>query len=1222
MCSWEKRARDYYVVGGTMNPDSPSYIERKADTELYEHVLAGEFCYVLTPRQLGKSSLMARTALKLKKKKIKTVDIDLTRFGAEEIKNSPEKWYYGFLYRIIKGLNVDIDISAWWKESEKLSALQRLTEFFKEGILANIKERIVISIDEIDTTLGLPFSDDFFAAIRASYNARAFQPEFKRLNFVLLGVASPSSLIKNSHRTPFNIGQRIELTDFTSSEVKPLSRYLCKNRKDAEAALERILYWTNGHPYLIQKLCRLIAEEQMKELNTDHVDVFVENNFFNPAAAKDSNLSFVNTRLVQEREQRNKRLKLLKLYKKVLSGDTVLDNPLSVTHTNLKLSGIAIPQESRQLCIRNPIYKRIFSKNWLKEVMPVDWTRILTLSSVLLTFFVLLVWAIIPLVFTGLIKSADEKAPHLAYRTLHAIPGYSGKANKLMVEYFDRRSSGAVAKGDRDKGILYHLQALKIEDTKNRRREVSHLIGDDYQNLRLTIRHDGNVGSVILSPDGKTILTDRFDGTIQLWETDGGNPIGNPIKHDEGKILSFDFSPDGNFVVTGGNDNLARLWRSDSAGPAGKTMEHDDWVRAVTFSHDVRYVLTGSDDKTAQLWRMDNGEPVGDPMKHETGIRMVAFSCDDKTVLTLCEDKTPWLWLLDTGKGQQCSSYDGDFFDLTYRNRTPLLLLGIGDTVELWQLHPTKNIGKQMRHTSVVNTVTLSDTIVSFDGRLRFKQTPFDKPQFSQLTRMTYNAPIHAAAISPDGKFILTAGGDNNSLLWSADTQKNIGIMEHDDSVLSATFSVDNRYILTGSADGTAQLWKVCLAEDNAHEVIPIGQQMLHDGPIRFVSFSKTKSTLITAGDDKAIRLWEIAVDRPEILKIKHDKRILSAAFNNDGNILLTGSADKTAQLWDINTKTKIGQPRIHDSFVNPVAFSPDNSIFITGSFNNNGSFSLRTCRLNTEAPHEPWFDKLSAFVTGVAFSPNGKFLISGSLDNCARLWEVNRDNKVKSCGKPMEHGDWVTAVAFSPDNRFILTGSSDGTVRYWRSDSGEIIGKPIEHGDWVTAVTFSSDGRTILSGSKDGFIRLWQWRSDRFEEIGTLHELDDSILDIAFSPDGKAFIAATFRWVHQFDYFHGKTKLKSSRKLPGTWTGAYYFLDEKGNRLHTGVRRYGNFIKIVKLRFDKPDTIPIEYEPDILMSVWQKKLGLIAKENGEIVPISGWQKNKKHGKKKNSNNP
>ena len=81
---------------------------------------------------------------------------------------------------------------------------------------------MVIFVDEIDAVRSLPFStDEFFAGIREFYNRRTEDEELERLTFCLLGVASPSDLIRDTRTTPFNIGQRIELHDFTEAEGRP-----------------------------------------------------------------------------------------------------------------------------------------------------------------------------------------------------------------------------------------------------------------------------------------------------------------------------------------------------------------------------------------------------------------------------------------------------------------------------------------------------------------------------------------------------------------------------------------------------------------------------------------------------------------------------------------------------------------------------------------------------------------------------------------------------------------------------------------------------------------------------------------------------------------------------------------------------------------------------------------------------------------------------------------
>ena len=141
--------------------------------------------------------------------------------------------------------------------------MQRFMGALREVVLPAIKGNLSIFIDEIDAVRSLHFSgDEFFARIRECYNRRVVDPEFKRLTFCLIGVAQPSDLITDVQITPFNIGHRIELTDFSEIEARPLLEGMedkSTRPKGAEAILHRVLYWTGGHPYLTQRLCETMG---------------------------------------------------------------------------------------------------------------------------------------------------------------------------------------------------------------------------------------------------------------------------------------------------------------------------------------------------------------------------------------------------------------------------------------------------------------------------------------------------------------------------------------------------------------------------------------------------------------------------------------------------------------------------------------------------------------------------------------------------------------------------------------------------------------------------------------------------------------------------------------------------------------------------------------------------------------------------------------------------
>jgi hypothetical protein len=222
-----------YQVGGCLSFNDPSYVKRQADDELYSSLKNRKFCYVLNSRQMGKSSLRVRTMQKLQENKnIICVAIDISTFNEPNV--TAKQWYTNFLNRLVRGINEKISeknnqlsLNGWLKDNEHLSPLEQLSGFIAEELLEKITQEIIIFVDEIDSLIGLSLQDNFFAFIRECSNNRADNPKYERLTFALLGVATPSELVKDTKRTPFNIESKaIELTGFQLSETEPLQKLL------------------------------------------------------------------------------------------------------------------------------------------------------------------------------------------------------------------------------------------------------------------------------------------------------------------------------------------------------------------------------------------------------------------------------------------------------------------------------------------------------------------------------------------------------------------------------------------------------------------------------------------------------------------------------------------------------------------------------------------------------------------------------------------------------------------------------------------------------------------------------------------------------------------------------------------------------------------------------------------------------------------------------------
>ena len=324
----------FYTIGGTLHHDSPAYVERQADKQLQSVLSAGEFAYVLTSRQMGKSSLMVRTTRELRKQDIKVVILDFTAVGQNV---SPEQWYDGLLLGVGRQLDLEDELEDYWMDNQRLSPVQRWFGAIREIALAKLDQPIVIFCDEIDVVKSLPFrTDEFFGAIRECYNRRIHDPALNRLNFCLLGVATPAQLISDPNNTPFNVGNRIQLADFSLAEAQPLAAGIAppnQDEVDATAILERIHYWTHGHPYLTQKLCRKIAgilsaggPSELSHLET--VDAVCEETFLSTRAREqDDNLLFVRDMMIRNARDLGS---LLERYSQIQQGDEILD--LSLIH--------------------------------------------------------------------------------------------------------------------------------------------------------------------------------------------------------------------------------------------------------------------------------------------------------------------------------------------------------------------------------------------------------------------------------------------------------------------------------------------------------------------------------------------------------------------------------------------------------------------------------------------------------------------------------------------------------------------------------------------------------------------------------------------------------------------------------------------------------------------------------------------------------------------------
>jgi WD40 repeat protein/transcriptional regulator with XRE-family HTH domain len=421
--------------------------------------------------------------------------------------------------------------------------------------------------------------------------------------------------------------------------------------------------------------------------------------------------------------------------------------------------------------------------------------------------------------------------------------------------------------------------------------------------LQFTHDHASGLNSIRFSPDGKLILTSGRDGTAALWDSVNGKALQSFVGH-TGSIVNAAFSPDGNYIFTASGDGTARLW-NEQTGQELRRFISPAYVSSATVSPDGKYLLTGSNEGLARLWSV-KARPELPSFATNLGFGAVAFSPDAKFILTGDFNGVASLWDFESGQKVREFIADTDIinYGVAFSPDGKYVLTGNWDgTVRLSDAYTGKEIRLFAGHNSRVNSVAISQ-----DGKYIAAATYrdgawlWDAGTGQEIRHFDSVAVLYRVAFSPDGKYLVTAGGkgDGSAHLWDISTGK---LVQHFggafDSMSSVAFSPDGKYIVTGSSDNIARLWDVQLGKE-------VLQFIGHTDLVWSAIFSPDGNYVATASNDGTARLWDAQSGKELRRFIGHTAAVENLAFSPDGKYILTGGDDGTARLWDVDYHTTI----------------------------------------------------------------------------------------------------------------------------------------------------------------------------------------------------------------------------------------------------------------------------------------------------------------------------
>jgi WD40 repeat protein/uncharacterized caspase-like protein len=615
--------------------------------------------------------------------------------------------------------------------------------------------------------------------------------------------------------------------------------------------------------------------------------------------------------------------------------------------------------------------------------------------------------------------------------------------------------------------------------------------------LRTIPAHTDEVNAIAISPDGKTLASGSTDHTIKLWDIASGTELKTLTGH-ELPVNSVAFSPDGKLLASGSFDKTIKLW-DVASGELLKTLSgHEAYVSRVVFSPDGGTLMSGGgDDKTIKVWEVASGALQRTLAGHTDAVNTIAISADGKTLASASSDKTVRLWDAATGALIRSIKQSGEPYALCFSLDGKKLAVGSrGEAVKLYE---TRTGYKMSDYGDFIFPGTTAVAISPDGARLVCGDKSGQIFSWELATgedSVTYTGRddlkgIHAVAISPDGKLIVSGDGEGQIKLWGGEGGTGARLLgRHLGWINALVFHPDGRTLVSSSDDGAVKVWDVVEGrklktligpEENEsatglEDSLQKSAAILSWGKSAITSLALTPDgkLLAGAGNDKTVKVWELATGKLVYTLEGHTDKVRSVSISPDGKLLASASMDEKIKLWDLSSGKEL---REITGAGETVAFSPDGQMLVN---NDAHSYNFKLLDVATGKVLHTLTGHTN-FPAALAFQTDGKTLVTGSWDRTVKLWNVATGKLIRTLAG---HTNDVDSIALGRDGKTILSGSDDGSVRVWDFATGAEVAQLIGSGkkDWLVV---TADG--LFDGSPDAWSQLFWRLSPALRDIAPL---------------------------------------------------------------------------------------------------------------------------------------